>query len=157
MFDEQGLQAAVADNPYQSALSFVYRPPPWVPALVVCCVLGAGFALHLAPLPPLLKFAFGLSLLVYLARYARRHIRLCRRPRPILHLTDTDQWFLYHGTDKIPLRLLPESLVHPRLVVLCFRSQGNSHGNQRHDFVFTRRNTDPEQFRLLRVRLRYPQ
>ncbi|MGI9229700.1 MAG: protein YgfX [Gammaproteobacteria bacterium] len=159
MFDQQGLQVADADkgagygNPYESALSFVYRPLHGVLWLAVCCTLGACLAVHIALLAPALKLLCYLLLSVCLGQSVRRFIALRRRPRLILHLSRTDEWSLYKGTQKTTLRLLSDCLVHPQWVILHFRDQYH----QRHDFILTPRNTDPDQLRLLRVRLRHPQ
>ena len=139
-------------NPYEAPLSFVYRPPLAAPVLFVCAILAAGLAAHSAQMPVAFKIPCHLLLLLCLAGHLRRHLRLRRRPRPILHLNAAEKWHLYHGTRKIPLRLLPESLVHPYIVILSFRAPDR----RRHDFILTPRNTDPEQLRLLRVRLRHP-
>jgi len=69
-----------------------------------------------------------------------------------LMMRSRDDWLLTSGSDQfMPVDLLPGSFVHPFLTVLRFRHQQGCS-----TVILTGDNVDPEQYRRLRVFLRFP-
>ena len=128
---------------------------PCRPSLRVCLFntlvhTGAVFCLVLADLPHLVTILLGAGVLMHYGFYLKRFFS----PENIcFKLDEGDRWQLLRpGRAAIDLRLLPGALVHPKLVVLCFKEPG---GRTR-SCVLTSDNLDAQTLRRLRVRLRWP-
>lgn len=110
---------------------------------------GAIFCLVLADLPHLVTALIGAAILTHYGFYLKRFFS----PENICFKLDgEDHWQLLRpGHAAVDLGLLPGALVHPKIVVLCFREPG---GRTR-SCVLTRDNLDAQTLRRLRVRLRW--
>lgn len=128
---------------------------PYRPSMRVCLFnslvhAGALFCLVLADLPHLVSVLTGTGVLTHYGFYLKRFFL----PESICFKLDReDHWQLLRpGRAAVELGLLPGALVHPKIVVLCFREAG---GRTR-SCVLTRDNLDTQTLRRLRVRLRWP-
>ena len=128
---------------------------PYRPSIRVCLFntlvhAGAIFCLVLADLPYTMAVLLGVGVLTHCGFYLKRFFS----PENICFKLDRDdRWQLLRpGRSAVDLRLLPGALVHPRIVVLCFREPGR----RTRSCVLTRDNLDAQTLRRLRVRLRWP-
>ena len=128
---------------------------PCRPSIRVCLFntlahAGAIFCLVLADLPHLVTVLIGAGVLTHYGFYL---IRFFSPENICFKLDGDDRWQLLRpGRAAVDLGLLPGALVHPKIVVLCFREPG---GRTR-SCVLTRDNLDAQTLRRLRVRLRWP-
>src|SRR3990172_9924182 len=108
------------DGAFELPIHITYRPPGWLVVAVIA------------------------SYVVYWRKYV-----LCEQlPPPLeLILNSEDVWKLVDATGAREVQLLPESLVHPALLVLRFQER-----NRVHPFILTSRTVDRDVLRRLRVR-----
>lgn len=128
---------------------------PYRPSIRVCLFntlvhAGAIFCLIMADLPHTVTVPIGAGILTHYGFYLKRFFS----PENICFKLDReDRWQLLRpGRAAVDLELLPGALVHPRIVVLCFREPGR----RTRSCVLTRDNLDAQTLRRLRVRLRWP-
>ena len=128
---------------------------PYRPSIRVCLFntlvhAGAIFCLVMADLPHAVTVLVGVGILMHYGFYLKRFFS----PENICFKLDReDRWQLLRpGRAAVDLELLPGALVHPRIVVLCFREPGR----RTRSCVLTRDNLDAQTLRRLRVRLRWP-
>ena len=128
---------------------------PYRPSIRVCLFntlvhVGAIFCLVMAHLPHMLTVLVGVGILMHYGFYLKRFFssqNICFK------LDREDRWQLLRpGRAAVDLRLLPGALVHPHIVILCFREPGS----RTRSCVLTRDNLDAQTLRRLRVRLRWP-
>ena len=95
----------------------------------------------------------GLVLAVPIILGLCRTVQLYRQEWGTQLVLDRDNNWLLAGTDGVttPARLLPGSVVHPRLMVLRFRDENH----RVRAFILTGETGDTDSLRRLRVRLRY--
>ena len=137
------------ESPLELPIFISYRPSVRVARFNTLLHAGALFCLFLSHLPPSVSGVLGTVILV--------HYGFCLRgflfPETVCFKLDRhDRWQLLRtGRDAADLKLLPGALVHPRVLVLCFREPG---GRTR-SCVLTGDNLDAQTLRRLRVRLRW--
>lgn len=138
------------DSPLELPIFISYRPPKRVVAFNTLVHAGAVFCLLLADVPQSVALLGGVGILVHVVFYLEGFLH----PETIcFKLNRGERWQLLRaGCDAIDLELLPGALVHPRIVVLCFKEPG---GRLR-SCVLTHDNLDARTLRRLRVRLRWP-
>jgi len=130
-----------------------YRPSLWVFSCLCMVHFGALICLYPAAIPVWLKWLLMATVLCSYIRHHRVYVILKNSSCPQrLILKASDEWLLCSRDGaSIPIKLLPESFVHPWLVVLRFKG----HKLHFHAFVLTLDNIDVDILRRLRVRLRY--
>ena len=138
------------ESPLELPIFIAYRPSKRVCLFNTLAHAGAVFSLALADIPHGLAGLIGAGVLAHCG-YCLKGVLF---PENICFKLDRgDRWQLLRaGSAAVELELLPGALVHPRIVVLCFREQG---GRTR-SCVLTRDNLDAQTLRRLRVRLRWP-
>ncbi len=136
-------------SPFELPLLIHYRPSGQVAAFNSALHGGAVFCLFLAQL----SLAVSVLVTAVIVGHYGCYLQRVLYPQPLcLQLDRHDRWqLLQAGQEAVPLRLLPGALVHPRLLVLCFREPG---GRTR-CCVLTHDNLDAQTLRRLRVRLRW--
>lgn len=136
--------------PLELPISIPYRPSIRVCLFNTLVHAGAIFCLVLTGLPHTATVLVGAGVLMHYGFYLKRFLlpeNIC------LRLDRDDRWQLLRpGRAAVDLKLLPGALVHPKIVVLCFREPG---GRSR-SCVLTHDNLDATTLRRLRVRLRWP-
>ena len=148
---EKGLPDVTGmEFPLELPIFIPYRPSMRVCLFNTLAHAGAIFCLVLADLPHTVTVLIGAGVLTHYGFYLKRFLS----PENICFKLDRgDRWQLLRpGRAAVDLRLLPGALVHPNIVVLCFREPG---GRTR-SCVLTRDNLDAQTLRRLRVRLRWP-
>lgn len=148
---EKGLPDVTGmESPLELPIFIPWRPSIWVCLFNTLAHAGAIFCLVLADLPHLVTVLIGAGVLVHCGFYLKRFFS----PENICFKLDReDRWqLLRDGREAADLELLPSALVHPKIVVLCFREPG---GRLR-SCVLTSDNLDAQTLRRLRVRLRWP-
>lgn len=138
------------DFPLELPIYIPYRPSRRVCLFNALVHAGAVFCLFLADIPYVAAVLVGAGVLAHYGYCLRRFLS----PENIcLKLHKGGRWqLLREGNKAADLRLLPGALVHPHIVILCFRETG---GRTR-SCVLTRDNLDTQTLRRLRVRLRWP-
>ncbi len=134
---------------FEQPLSFAYRPPRSLLLLQILAFVLAFYAIAMALLSAAVKWLCYVVLAVYLLRQLDRF--LTAGAAQVLHLSATDEWYLYTATEKQKLTLRHDVLIHHRIAVLNFHDAAK----RRYDFILTRENADAEMLRVLRVRLRH--
>ena len=138
------------DSPLELPIIIPYRASKRVALFNALVHLGAVFCLLLAHLPHAVAVLIGSGIL---AHYGLCLKRFLYPENTCFKLDRGERWQLLRaGHDAVDLELLPGALVHPRIVVLCFREPG---GRTR-SCVLTHDNLDARTLRRLRVRLRWP-
>ncbi|MCY4211674.1 MAG: hypothetical protein OXD47_07855 [Gammaproteobacteria bacterium] len=136
-------------SPFELPILIHYRPSRQVAVFNSVLHVGAVCCLFLAQLPLVVSVLITAIILGHYGCYLRRVLgpqQLC------LQLDRHERWLLLQaGQEAVELRLLPGALVHPRVVVLCFREPD---GRTR-SCVLTHDNLDAQTLRRLRVRLRW--
>ena len=148
---EKGLPDVTGmEFPLELPIFISYRPSIRVCLFNTLVHAGAIFCLVLTGLPHTATVLVGAGILTHYGFYLKRFLL----PEDIcLRLDRDDRWQLLRpGRAAVDLKLLPGALVHPKIVVLCFREPG---GRTR-SCVLTRDNLDAQTLRRLRVRLRWP-
>ncbi len=137
------------ESPLELPILIHYRPSRQVAVFHALVHAGAVCSLFLTQLPLAVSALTGAVILVHYGYCLWRFLF----PQPLSFKLDRHgRWQLLRaGQDALDLKLLPGALVHPRVVVLCFREPG---GRSR-TCVLTRDNLDAQTLRRLRVRLRW--
>ena len=138
------------EEPLELPILIPYRPSVRVGAFNTVAHGGAVCCLLVAHLPPVVAGLLAAGVVAHYVYYLRRLLS----PEQLCFRLDRDgRWQLLRGqNDAVDLILLPGALVHPHLIVLCFREKGGRHRS----CVLTHDNLDAQTLRRLRVRLRWP-
>ena len=144
MPDVTGLEA-----PFELPIFIHYRPSVRVGIFNTLVHIGAIFCLFLAEIPVTVMVFTGICVLVHYGIYIKRFLS----PGDICFKLDRhDQWQLFSDShEAVNLRLLPGALVHPQIVVMCFKDADG----RTYPCVLTHDNLDKQTLRRLRVRLRW--
>lgn len=138
------------ETPLELPIFIPYRPSKRVCLFNSLVHAGALFCLVLTDIPPGLAGLIGTGILAHYGCYLKQFLF----PENVCFKLDRgDRWqLLRENHEAVDLKLLPGALVHPRIVVLCFREPGR----RTHACVLTHDNLDQQTLRRLRVRLRWP-
>ena len=147
---EKGLPDATGmEFPLELPIFIPYRPSMRVCLFNTLAHAGAIFCLVLADLPHTLTVLAGAGVLTHYGFYLKRFFSA---ENTCFKLDGDDRWQLLRpGRAAVNLGLLPGALVHPKIVVLCFREPGGC----TRSCVLTGDNLDAQTLRRLRVRLRW--
>ncbi|MBF8269044.1 MAG: hypothetical protein HW386_753, partial [Gammaproteobacteria bacterium] len=115
------------DGAFELPIHIAYRPPPWLAGALILshsatiiCILGLAVLIWL-------KLVMATATIVSCLAYWRKYIQ-CHAAQPVqLILNSADEWKLVDGTGAREVQLLPQSLVHPVLLVLRFRDDRRVH------------------------------
>ncbi len=142
--------ATSRQSPLELPIFIYYRRSKRVALLNTLAHVGALLCLFLADLGVATTGLIGACLLVHYGVYLKRFFS----PEAIcFKLDQNDRWqLLRKEQDALDLTLLPGALVHPQIIVMCFREPT---GRTR-SCVLTHDNLDRRTLRRLRVRLRWP-
>ena len=127
-----------------------YRPPTTLLYLIFTSHIGAVCSVYYAVLPllpALLCTALILASFVH-SMYQFRQMKM-RPSAPQLCLTKKNEWLIVDEGIVHKVKLKPAALVHPRLVILRFKSELK--GSR--CFILNSENVEKNAFRRLRVRL----
>ena len=137
-------------SPLELPIFIPYRPSKRVCLFNTLVHAGAIFCLVLADLPYTVAVLVAAGVLAHCGFYLKRFFS---PENTCFKLDRDDRWQLLRpGRAAVDVRLLPGALVHPKIVVLCFREPGS----RTHSCVLTHDNLDATTLRRLRVRLRWP-
>ena len=138
------------EAPLELPIFIHYRPSMRVGAFNTAVHIGAIFCLLVADISLALTGLLGAGVLAHCVYYLRR---LLSPEQVCFKLHKDGRWqLLREEHEAVDLSLLPGALVHPHLIVLCFREAG---GRTRY-CALTHDNLDAQTLRRLRVRLRWP-
>ena len=147
---KKGMPAVTGlETPFELPIFIHYRPSVRVGIFNTLVHFGAIFCLFLADIPAAAIVIAGTCVLVHYGFYLTRFLS----PEDICFKLDKhDQWQLFSDNrEAVNLRLLPGALVHPQIVVMCFKDPAG----RTHPCVLTHDNLDRQTLRRLRVRLRW--
>lgn len=139
------------ESPFELPIFIHYHPSKRVCVANTLVHFGAIFCLLLTDLPIVAEVLTGACILALYGLYLKRFLS---PKKVVLKLDKHDHWQLLRNDDEtVDLRLLPGALVHPRIIILCFKEPT---GRTR-SCVLTSDNLDAQTLRRLRVRLRWSQ
>ena len=138
------------ETPLELPIFIPYRPSKRVCLFNSLVHAGALFCLVLTDIQFGLAGLIGAGVLAHYGCYLKQFLF----PEDVCFKLDRgDRWqLLRENHEAVDLKLLPGALVHPRIVVLCFREPGR----RTRACVLTHDNLDQQTLRRLRVRLRWP-
>ncbi len=130
------------------------RFPRRLAACLVIIHASAFLLLPLLPLPSGAGVVVGGLVLFSLIRYWRRHLSPSGEGAVLaVEWGGDEDWTLIESRGRaVPATLCGPSFVHPRLIILNFRTPGG----KRRSLCLTTDRVDPEQLRRLRMRLNSP-
>ena len=138
------------ESPLELPIFVDYQPSVRIGIVNTLVHLGAIFCLFLAELPLTVR---GLISACVLVNYGCHLKQFLAAESICFKLDRRDQWkLLRDGHEAVDLILLPGTLVHPKIVALCFKEPTG----RIHYCVLTQDNLDKQTLRRLRVRLRWP-
>ncbi len=141
------------ESAFELPIHIHYRPSAWVLYGLTISHIGAMICLFPIVIPIGLKFLLGSAIVYSTIRTYRTYLKASTAIKPIqLILNAEDEWIIItsDGNNQAST-LLPESFVHPYLVVLRFATE-----NKRYfAFILTPDNVDQDILRRLRVRLKF--
>ena len=142
--------ATGVETPLERPIFIPYRPSKRICLFNSLAHAGAVFCLVLADIPHGLAGLFAAGVLAHYGYCLKQFLF----PENICFKLDRgERWQLLRDNhEAVDLELLPGALVHPQLVVMCFKEPT---GRTR-SCVLTRDNLDAQTLRRLRVRLRWP-
>ena len=139
------------DGAFELPIHITYRPPGWLAGTLIAGHAGTIICVLVISVPIWLKLVMVVAIIASYLVYWRIYVQCTQLPSPIeLILSSEDEWKLVDATGAREVQLLPESLVHPALLVLRIRD-----GNRVHPFILTPQTVDRDVLRRLRVRLRF--
>lgn len=139
------------DSAFTLPIHITYRPPRWLAGALLAIHTATIICIFLTPVPILLQTVMIIAVAGSCIYYWRIFFVRKDLPAPVqLILSIKDVWTLVDSNGERNVQLLPESLVHPALVVLRFKDDRRTRA-----FILTPGTVNRDILRRLRVRLRF--
>lgn len=139
-------------NRFELPVFITNTPSVWLLCWICLIHLGVIPVLPLSALPGWVVVAVIPAIIASLCFALRKHVFLNSMTSVVrLFLNGDEEWWLTNAHGRtLKVRLVSPTLVHPLLTILRFRADRN-----RYTLILTADTAPPDEFRRLRVRLRF--